>query len=258
MRSLAMAVVLAVALPAAAWARGNVEGNGNKTTEPRKVQGFTKIQLKGPIDASVREGGNFSVQLTIDSNLQPLVTTEVQGNTLVVSTQENIHYKGKARLDVTLPDFRGAEIEGSGDMDISGVSGRKPIELEIDGSGDISYQGAASALKAEVSGSGDMKIALSGDTDSLDLSTNGSGDVTVAGGRTAKLQAETQGSGDIDARRVEARDAECETAGSGDIKLTLGGGQLRYATSGSGDVDWWGQGTVSGGHAGSGRAHHHD
>lgn len=258
MRSLAMAVVLAVALPAAAWAWGNVEGNGNKTTEPRKAQGFTKIQLKGPLDASVREGGGFSVQLTIDSNLQPLVTTEVSGDTLVISTKENIHYKGKGRLDITLPDFRGAEVEGSGDLDISGVSSRKPIQLETDGSGDISFQGSPSSLKASTHGSGDMKIALSRDLDSLDLDTHGSGDLTVAGGRTAKLEAETQGSGDIDARKVEARDAKAETSGSGDIALTLAGGKLRYQTSGSGDIEWWGQGTTDGDHSGSGRAHHHD
>ena len=51
-----------------------------------------------PVNAEIKEGNAFSVSLTIDSNLQPLVTTEVKGDALIVNTKESIHPTGHSRL----------------------------------------------------------------------------------------------------------------------------------------------------------------
>src|SRR5688572_23453671 len=100
MRALMMAVAaLTASIPLISWAWGaGVEGNGSKTTESRKINGsFSKVHLRSSMDVTIKEGSDVSVAVTIDSNLQPLVTTEVSGDTLVIATKENIRYRDTAK-----------------------------------------------------------------------------------------------------------------------------------------------------------------
>lgn len=226
--ALASAATLALAPSAAqAWSWGSgTSGDGNKVTEPRQVADFTSIRLVGSLDAAVKVGGAPSVRVTIDKNLQPLVTTEVSGGTLVVKVKD-AHWNGKGMVEISLPVLRAFTIEGSGDATIEGGQGE--LTLEIEGSGDLRWTGAATRLDASISGSGDMK--LDGTAGQTALSVAGSGDIK-AGGLTTK-------------------GAAVSVAGSGDVELTLAGGPLSVTIAGSGDVVWHGtavleQASVSG------------
>jgi hypothetical protein len=228
MRRLAIVAALASAaafalIPAAAQARpscpGGTRGDGTKVTETRQVAPFTAIRLEGSIDVAVKVGGAASVAVTIDRNLQPLVTTGVSGTTLVISTGE-ASWEGRGIVEVTVPALRALAIEGSGDVTVDG--GQGDLTLSIEGSGDLRWSGAAAKLDASISGSGDLR--LSGTAEQARLSVEGSGEVK-AGGLTASS-------------------AEIEVEGSGDVEVTLDGGPLRARVSGSGDVVWHGRAVV--------------
>jgi hypothetical protein len=224
MRRLALVAVTALAfIPSAAHAHffcfGGTRGDGKKVTEARQVSAFTAIRVEGSIDAAVKVGGAQSVAVTIDQNLQPLITTEVSGGTLVIRTKD-ASWDGKGIVEISMPALRGFTIEGSSDVTIDG--GQGDLTLQIEGSGDLRWNGVAAKLEASISGSGDLR--LSGTADQARISVEGSGDVK-AGGLTAKA-------------------AEIEVDGSGDVEVTLDGGPLRARVSGSGDVVWHGRAMV--------------
>ena len=164
MRRLALAALAALALlpaVAQAWSLfGGTRGDGQKVTQPRQVAAFTSIRVEGSIDAAVKVGGAPSVSVTIDQNLQPLVTTEVSGYTLVIRTRD-ISWDGKGIVEITVPALRAFTIEGSGDVAIDG--GQGDLALEIEGSGDLRWSGSADKLEASISGSGDMKLSGTAD-----------------------------------------------------------------------------------------------
>lgn len=209
--------LLVAASPASA--RPTVEGNGQKTTEKRDVAGFDAVALDGAIDAAVKVGPAHSVAVTIDSNLQQYVRTRLDGSRLVVDTdpKTDVRWKGKARVEVTLPALRALSTSGSGDAVVEGGKGGDLV-LETSGSGDVRWRGDAAKLE---------------------VSTSGSGDVTLAG-KAQALVARSSGSGDVRAKDLEVHDAEVRTSGSADVDLRLAGGVLRAWTSGSGDVSWSG------------------
>jgi Putative auto-transporter adhesin, head GIN domain len=219
MRRFALVASAALAfIPAAAqaWCWGGTHGDGNKVTQSRQVGAFTAVRVEGSIDAAVKVGGAQAVAVTIDQNLQPLVTTEVSDGTLVIKAKD-ASWQGKAVVEITVPALRALSIQGSSDVTIDG--GQGDLSLAIHGSGDLRWNGEAAMLEASVSGSGDMK--LSGTAEQAKISVAGSGEVK-AGGLTAK-------------------GAAISVAGSGDVELTLDGGPLSVSIAGSGDVVWHGK-----------------
>jgi hypothetical protein len=223
MRRLALVAAALAILPAAAQAHllslDRTHGDGTKVTAPRQLASFSEIRVEGTIDAAVRVGVAQSVAVTIDQNLQPLVITEVRGDTLVIRTKDAC-WDGKGIVEITVPALRGLRIDGSSDVSIDGGQGE--LALAIAGSGDLRWSGAASKLEAAISGSGDMRLS----------------------GRAEEVRISVAGSGDVQAPGLTAHAAAISVAGSGDVELTLDGGPLSVSIAGSGDVVWHGQASV--------------
>ena len=224
MRHLA-AAALAVAFAAtplaasAHWGAGT-PGDGKKVTQQRQVAAFKAVRLEGSLDVRVKVGEPAAVAVTIDENLQPLVETRLDGDTLVISTTGSMSYRGEGRVQVATPALRAFTIEGSGDVEIDG--GQGDLELTVSGSGDLSWRGAAGALRVEIEGSGDVKLA----------------------GTAQRAMLSVAGSGDVQARSLVAGSAKVSVAGSGDVEVTLDGGALEASVAGSGDVHWYGKAQV--------------
>lgn len=220
----ALLLAAALASPDAARAHERPErGDGNKVTQRREVPAFLRIELRGPLDARVTEGQATSVAVTIDENLQQVVTTEVRGDTLVVDTERGMHFRGPGEVVVTLPELRGLAIEGSGDARVQGAEAARDVELEISGSGDITWSGQAGKLVVRIEGSGEVALQ----------------------GKAAELDAQVDGSGDVSGRALRAKSARLTIKGSGDMSATVDGGELRAVVNGSGDIVWYGSAATS-------------
>lgn len=230
----------AVSSPAAAWNPFGVQGDGHKVTQARQVTGFKRVEIRGALDAEIKEGA-FSVAVTADSNLQPLILTEVQGDTLVIRAQENIHPSKGSKAEIALPDFQGVTVSGAGDVDVRGISHANAVTLTVSGAGDVDYAGAAQSLEVDVSGAGDIKANLTGDVEKVSATVSGTGDVTLRGSAVRALQATVSGTGNLDAKELPAKAANAEVSGTGNIRATVQpGGKLNADLSGVGNLDWWG------------------
>ncbi|MBI5070817.1 MAG: DUF2807 domain-containing protein [Deltaproteobacteria bacterium] len=220
------ALLLAAALASPAAARAHeapLAGDGAKVTQRREVPAFLRIELRGPLDVRVTEGQAPSVAVTIDHNLQPLVTTEVKGDTLVVDTERGMHFRGPGEVVVTLPELRGLAIEGSGDARVRGAEAGRDVKLEISGSGDIAWSGQAGKVAVRIEGSGNVALE----------------------GKAGELEARVDGSGDVSGKALRVKSARLSINGSGDVSATLDGGDLRAEVNGSGDIVWYGSATTS-------------
>jgi hypothetical protein len=202
------------------------------STETRSVSGFTRIELAAPVDLEVRPG-KFGATLEMDSEVAHHLTTEVQGDTLRIKLDgRNLNFHGKQRIKVSMPEFRGVHIQGSGDADIAGFKEAEKVELHISGSGDVKFAGSAGGMAVKI---------------------EGSGDVVLTGGQAGSLQAGIQGSGNLKATDFKAKNVSVSIDGSGDAEIRVAGGALSLAVNGSGDIRWTGEAsTVSAATHGSG------
>lgn len=188
-----------------------VHGSGKAKTEARKVGKFTHIAVKGATDCDVTVGKTQSVEITADDNLLSHVTTQVVGETLVISTKGSTSSHLGIKAKITVPELNGLDVSGSGDSTIRGVKS-KTFFVSISGSGDVKADGAADNVSASIAGSG--QVDLSGLKAKVgDISITGSGDV-----------------------KVNAQDKlSASVAGSGNVKY-FGNPKVRKTVMGSGDV----------------------
>ena len=228
-----------------------LRGSGRKGTESRTVGSFTKIELKGSVDAEVKVGGAGPLVVEGDDNLLSNVSTEVRGDTLVVSTKES--YTSRAGLKVRVPTARleALAIEGSADAVVEGLKGER-FKASIAGSGDITIHGGADVFEVAIAGSGDVNAAdvtarkvavridgsgdvrLVGSADEVSFQTNGSGDINAGDFKVKKARVELNGSGDATINASEA--VEAELNGSGDVFLFGQPPQVKTSGHGSGDI----------------------
>jgi len=228
-----LAVVLTAVFPVQGAMLGStVTGDGPVVTETRTLPSFSKIIVKGSMDAKISRSDTQRVTINAQENLLPLIQTNVDDDTLIIETESSCSTTATLRIDITLPDLRSAAVDGSGDILVTGPFDMDTLILEIQGSGDIRLkESAVGELDCHVMGSGD--IVLSGTAETARYKVKGSGDIDAYGMPAKTVIAHIHGSGDIRTRADGRLDAKIY--GSGDIHYT-GHPEVTRSVFGSGDV----------------------
>jgi hypothetical protein len=210
-----------------------IKGSGVQVDKARSVAAFSRIRLDGPVDVRLAPAEKEGLRVQADDNIEPLVTTTVEGDTLVVGLKDGSSFSTRHPLRV-LVDFRSLQalqIKGSGDAHIERLKGER-FELSLSGSGDARI-GLLEVreLTATLSGSGDLTVA--GSAEQQDWSLSGSGDVSAASLTGQRVKARLSGSGDL--RLGVSQELDASLSGSGDLSYA-GRPQLRSKVSGSGEL----------------------
>lgn len=239
MRKFVAAAVVAAGAATAACGQSRAENGGPTVSRNYQVTGFEQIEVAGPYNVTVRTGSGPTVAARGPQKMIEHMVVEVRGGKLVIRPEERQgwfrhgwNFHGTVELAVTVPQLRGADIAGSGDITIDQVRGDR-------------FEGA-------VAGSGGLNLGTV-DVQNLKLAIAGSGGVKANSGRAQSANFDIAGSGDIDVRNVQAQDADVSIAGSGsvaahatgtadvsivgsgDVELT-GGAKCKVSKMGSGDV----------------------
>ena len=211
-----------------------IRGSGVKVEKARALGAFTKLRIEGPFDVKLAQAGSDQATVVADDNIEPLIETVVDGDSLVVRMKRDAGFT--TRLP---PSVR--------------IGARSLQAVAIDGSGDLTVeQFKADSLILSVVGSGDVELGLV-ELKELAVSISGSGDVRVAG-RAEQQSWKLSGSGDVDARSLGGRSARVELHGSGDVSLGVTE-QLDVKLSGSGDLSYAGRPQLRQSVSGSGEIH---
>ncbi|WP_077034263.1 head GIN domain-containing protein [Pelomonas sp. KK5] len=232
-RSLVLgALLLAAAAGAQAWtftintateygpAGQRIKGSGVMVERSRSVAPFSKLRLEGPLDLRVSQAAADAVRIHADDNIEPLVESRVEGDTLILRLRPGTGFSTRHAPSIV-------------------VDARTLQAIAVDGSGDLSMERfKGDALSLALSGSGDLRIGQIEVRD-FNVDMRGSGDVQVAG--SAQTQSwSLHGSGDVDARRLDGRTIKARLTGSGDMSVGSAD-TLDVEINGSGDVSYSGR-----------------
>jgi hypothetical protein len=240
----AAAVLAAFALPLPAQALtinlfngdGNtVSGSGKEVDVARSVAPFTRLRLDSSVDVHAHPGATAAVSVHADDNIEPLIETSVDGDTLVVRMKKgtSFHTHHNVVVDVTFTALAGAQQRGSGDLHIDRLAGPR-FESSITGSGDLQIDDAQlGAFAVSVAGSGD--VVINGRADEARFGVAGSGDIDARKLVAKRVAVSISGSGDAHVNATEA--IEAKVAGSGDIRYAGHPRDVTRHVSGSGSVE---------------------
>jgi len=205
-----LGVIAAAAVVALAGCAPTV-ASGPVTSEERDIPAITTVVLQTSGDLSISEGEPRLVISAASDALEHL-TSEVDGDVLALGVTTGIMLRlGTVRYELTVPDLEAITMDGSGDVEWTGLAARR-IEISVAGSGDVTLSGTTQELGIDIAGSGnvhgadlraqavDVVVRGSGDVDvspvdSLSVDILGSGTVTYSGEPT--LDTTIAGSGEV-------------------------------------------------------------
>jgi hypothetical protein len=244
-----------------------VVGDGRLAHDVRAVGNVSAIDVGGPLEVNVRVGPATSLEVEADSNLLPMIRTEVSGGVLRMWVEGSVRSANSLRVTYTTPSLLDASASGSGRLTISELSGT-PLNFSKSGSGAANLSGRVSRIDVRHSGSGainagalrtnEANLALSGSGrmslgpvqgNAMTVNLHGSGSLQ-ASGTVASLNARVQGSGSADLTSLASEQADLAIDGSGNITARVTRALVAQST-GSGRITVYGnpaQRNVSGKH----------
>lgn len=210
-----------------------IKGSGIAVDKARSVAAFQRVRLDGPVDAVLEPAATESLSVQADDNLEPLITTVHDGDTLVISVRPGNPFSTRLplRVKIGFRQLQGLELRGSGDATLDRLKGER-LQVELSGSGDLRI-GLLEVreLQARLSGSGDLSVAGAAEQQDWQLSGSGDAGATALTGRT--VRARLSGSGDLSLGVSQELDAQL--SGSGDLRYA-GRPRVQSRLSGSGEL----------------------
>ncbi|MGL5005003.1 MAG: GIN domain-containing protein, partial [Casimicrobium sp.] len=154
--------------------KNGVKGSGVSATETRALSQFSAVDLAGvgKLVLKVGEGSNYSVKITADDNLLPLVETKVSGDTLTIQLKDSVSLTNSVGFtyEVTAPKIEKIESSGAASVDGAGFNGGKLV-VDVSGVGSVKLAGRVEEFRADLSGAGSLNTtSLVADDVKVDLS----------------------------------------------------------------------------------------
>jgi hypothetical protein len=244
-----------------------VDGDGIAARDQRAIGTVNGLDVNGSFVVHVRVGPATSLVVEADSNLLPLIHTDVRGDTLNIYTDRSYRSRNPVHVIYTVPRLSDLRQNGSGRVSVQDLKGA-PLTLRRNGSGAVTLSGQVASLDAESNGSGSVdaaglesasaKLSLTGSGrlevgqvrgDYAIVNLNGSGQLHVSGA-VRSLTARANGSGHLDLGRLSSDQADLSSNGSGGITANVKQ-SLIAQNGGSGGIRVYGnpgQRSVSGNH----------
>lgn len=233
MKIFSMAILLVIVLCSNACRPfgKRIKGNGNQVTETRDILHADRLSVRGDFDVVLTKGAT-GVKVTADENLMKYILIKMDDNKLVISTEDriNISSENKIIVNISTPEIIEANVLGSGNITSNDkfVMSEK-LSLKTTGSGDINLMVNCPNITSKITGSGN--ISLSGETQNLKVSITGSGNFR--------------------GQDLKSEDTDVSIAGSGNATV-FADVKLKAGISGSGEIKYRGNATVSKRISGSG------
>ena len=232
-----------------------IQGNQQVSRDERQVSSLNALDIDNmkrmDIKIDVRVGPAPSLVIEADSNLQPLIHSEVNGNTLRIWSDTNIRSSNGIHVIYTTPRLNKINVSGSGRLVVSGLNG-EDFSLEQRGSMKSELSGKVARFDVANNGSGSINAAALASANT-DAAQNGSGRIQLGSVRGERINVVVNGSGNVSASGAVQR-LDANVNGSGDINLAALSSDVAYLSSnGSGDIDVSVQTEVNARASGSGR-----
>ena len=173
--------------------QGGIDGNGVTKTERRAVTDFSRIHITGAFDVEINSGNQYSLSITADENILPIIKSVVTGQTLDIRSTDSYCTQNVLYLEIGTENLRGLHLSGATDINVAGVDS-DVFDIRLEVAGDLRIEGTAGKVNAELKGGSDLD-AIELKAQEVSVTITGAGDAGVHA--SDMLEAEITGMGDI-------------------------------------------------------------
>lgn len=212
-----------------------VPGNGAAAREVRPVSRFSELEVRDGLRAELTIQGTTSLELAGDSNLLPLVRTEVVGDRLVVRTDEWTHLDPRVPLVVRIGAPALHSIGGSGAAEVTGADVAAPaLALSASGGTRLAF-GGVRADRVSVDASGASRVEIAGQGQAIDASLSGASALLARGFSGADVR--VKGSGASRGEVCANRSLDADLSGASHLDYYCHPGMVTKDLSGASSID---------------------
>ena len=197
--------------------------DGPQVTSVRHTRPFDKIEMNSACDVRFVQGDSFSVKVVGGKNAVKEVTTEFEGTTLKIGTQQAIRqfnfgiHRTMPTIYVTSPDLIGVRIHGAGNFEVD-----KPLDTDT--------------LRVFLKGVGNIELSRV-ICDQLYVTLQGTGNVEIDDITSQYTDVQLKGVGNVEIDFNHSGNVNCTLQGVGDISLSGTVKHLSKTVKGSGSID---------------------
>lgn len=175
----------------------SITGEGPTATQIRQVANFSKVKINGSGDVEIVPSSNQQVIISGYTNLLEVYESKVVNGELQLGFESRKNIRNdNIKVRIEIPDIKGVNINGSGDLVINGFLQGTDLNALINGSGRIRILSSAfNSTSYHINGSGDIFAAAIPSKNS-EASITGSGFIEL--NCTQNLKVRISGSGTID------------------------------------------------------------
>lgn len=175
----------------------SITGSGNIVKETRKLDTFTKVDVKSGINCIIKQADNFEVLVEADDNVIKEIKTRVENGTLIIESDFGNYHNATRKVTVTMPKIDNLETS----------SGATLKSLNV-------LTGTNISLKSS-SGS-EMDVNVESDTVSLETSSGSEQNVK---GKALTVFASSSSGSSIDADELLANDVSAQSSSGSSIDV---------------------------------------
>lgn len=173
-----------------------IKGNGNVVTKERMVEGgFDHIEVSRGLDVYLTQNDHDLISVQADENLHDIITTKLEGTTLMIYAEDNISSSEAKKVMVNFTKI--SKITASSGCEVYGTSliSLPELELEISSGANMDLDLKVSTLFIKSSSGSDLKV--SGRADTLNVTASSGSDVNARHLNTLTADANAMSGADI-------------------------------------------------------------
>jgi len=169
-------------------------GSGYSETEFRQVGYFNSVSSEGTFKVTITKGDEQAVTIIADNNIIGKVRTSVVNEKLKLYLEDGNYRNVHLEAYITVPELRGIENDGDGDMFVYNNTNAESFTLFNRGSANIYLEGSSHLSDIKNEGSGHI-FGFDMLSENCIVKNEGSGDIEVA--CESNLDVSIEGSGNI-------------------------------------------------------------
>jgi hypothetical protein len=191
-----------------------IKGNGEVVKQERKVEPFSGVDVGGAFKVFLTQGDAEKLVVEADANLLDVITTEVRGNTLTISTNEEINDPEALNIYITFKTLEEMEISGACKVTAENTFKLTNLDLDCSGASDAELRFSVENLKMDCSGA--SKIELFGSAGSVSIDVSGASSLEAIELEAGTLEADVSGASNV--KISVSRDLSAEVSGAACLK----------------------------------------
>ena len=135
-----------------------VKGDGKPKEESRSMGEYDKVEVGSAFQVVAKEGKLAPVEISADSNLLPLIKSEVKNRTLKVWIEGSVSTQSPLKLSLSTPTINGFEASGATRVDLE-LKSKHDLKLECSGSSELKVNGEIVNLDCDLSGASHIDLS---------------------------------------------------------------------------------------------------